>query len=93
MSNQLPILLALGTIKGIAQAGDEFTPAEHGLTEKDVAELLACGAAAVLREAVPEAVPEAASEAPAAQGAEPAEPAAPAAPAKPAKPGKGRAAP
>ena len=100
MSNQLLILLALGTIKGIAQAGEEFTPAERGLTEKDVAELLACGAANVqreaLREAVPEAVPEAASAAPAAAGAEPAEPAepaAPAAPAKPAKPGKGRAAP
>ena len=96
MSNQLLILLALGTIKGIAQAGEEFTPAEHGLTGKDVAELLACGAAAVqreaLREAVREAVPEAASAAPAAQGAEPVEPAAPAAPAKPAKPGKGRAA-
>lgn len=92
MSNQLLILLALGTIKGIAQAGDEFTPAEHGLGEKDVAELLACGAANVQREAVREAAPEAASAAPAAQGAEPVEPAAPAAPAKPAKPGKGRAA-
>lgn len=92
MSNQLLILLALGTIKGIAQAGDEFTPAEHGLTGKDVAELLACGAAAVQREALREAAPEAASAAPAAQGAEPVEPAAPAAPAKPAKPGKGRAA-
>lgn len=79
----LQTLLALGTIKGIAQAGDEFTPAEHGLTEKDVAELLACGAAAVLREEECEE----ASEAPPPQGAAPAEPA------KPAKPGKGRAAP
>lgn len=42
------MLLAASTIKGIAQAGDEFCPAEHGLGEGDVAELLACGAAQVV---------------------------------------------
>lgn len=79
------ILLALGAIKGIAQAGDEFDPAEHGLAEKDVAELVGCGAASVLREQEREAAPP--------ESAEPTEPAEPAKPAKPAKPGKGRAAP
>lgn len=52
-------LLALGNIKGIAEAGAKFAPADHGLAERDVAELLACGAAEVVpveAETAPEAV-------------------------------------
>lgn len=99
---KLLTLLALGAIKGIAQAGDEFAPAEHGLGDKDVAELLACGAAevvlavadAALANAPDSEAAEAAAE-PAAGQTAPAGPdkqAAPARPGKPRQPAKGRAA-
>ena len=44
------------------QAGETFSPAEHGLTASGVAELLALGAAEPVPEAVPEVVPEAVPE-------------------------------
>jgi hypothetical protein len=41
-------LLALTHIKGVAQLDEEFAPADHGLAQRDVAELVASGAAQVL---------------------------------------------
>lgn len=46
------MLLATGTIKGIAEAQDVFYPADHGLSDRDVAELLACAAAEVVADVV-----------------------------------------
>lgn len=77
------VLLALGPIKGYAEAGATFAPAEHGLTERDVAELLGCGAVEVV-ESAPDAAPAAATK-PAAAPAVPAVPAVPASNRKAAK--------
>ena len=80
-------LRALGTIKGVAEAGDEFDPVDNGLVERDVAELLACGAAELLACAASAVLPDDLTLPLIDQAGLPAELAEPAKPAKPAKAG------
>lgn len=65
------LLQALGRIKGVAEAGETFAPAAYGLAEREVAELLGCGAVQVAAEGATVAPEGAAAAAPAKTAASP----------------------